>query len=77
MATGFAMFRSSLKHDKIYLLTSRSTTPYFQAAPTIKKELFSNQKTHVVSCLDVVKIGGPDPWFNWGVSAKVGAIKSF
>ena len=32
--------------------------------------------TCIVSCQGVVQLGGPDPWFNWGGPANVGAHKS-
>ena len=32
---------------------------------------------YAVGCRVIVQPGGPDPWFNRGGSAKVGACKSF
>ena len=32
--------------------------------------------SYIVGCRDVVQLGCPDPWYNWGGPAKVGARKS-
>ena len=34
-------------------------------------------KVYIVGCRGVVQLGGPDPWYNWGGPAKVGAGESF
>ena len=40
-------------------------------------DLLKNITLCIVGCRSVVQLGGPDPWYNQGGPAKVGARKSF
>ena len=42
--------------------------------PQLKKVVSPQIFLNIVSCRGVVQLGGPDPWYNQGGTAKVGLV---